>query len=69
MKKTMQEWDWEKIKSGFSMIKPDNYLRFDVDLSGKSTVYITIVTEDGVVIADALARKADYRGAWHLRNC
>lgn len=29
---------------------------FQVDISGKSFVYITVITEDGKVIADALSR-------------
>ena len=51
--------DWNKIKAGFSRINSKRYLRFDVDVSGTSTVYISIVTEDGKLIADGLARRSD----------
>ena len=53
------QWDWNKIQAGFSRIRPGEYLRFDVDLSGKSTVYISAVAADGKLISDSLAREPD----------
>ena len=53
----MKEYDWNKIQAGFSRIIPEKHLKFDVDLSGKTTVYISIITEDGIKIADGLPRE------------
>lgn len=53
------QWDWNKIRAGFTRINPGHYVRFDVDLSGKDTVYVSAITEDGILVADALARRAD----------
>lgn len=52
-------WDWHKIKAGFSRINPGHYLRFDVDVSASTTVYISVITEDGIVVADAIPKRAD----------
>ena len=51
------QWDWNKIVVGFSRIRPENYLEFDVDINNdKPRAYITAVAIDGTPIADALAR-------------
>lgn len=54
------EFDWGRIKSGFSRIDPGHFLRYDVDTSASSTVYVSVVTEDGIVIADALPKHDDH---------
>ena len=54
-----QTLDWNKINTGFSRIIPERFLKFDVDTSGKKTVYISLITEDGTVIADALPKGSD----------
>lgn len=46
--------DWNKIQAGFSKILPKKYIKYEVDCSGTSTVYVSIVAEGGEVICDAL---------------
>ena len=53
------QWDWHKIQRGFTRINRGKFLRFDVDTTNTSTVYITIITERGECIANALQRKDD----------
>lgn len=54
-----RKWDWNKIRAGFTRINPGHYVRFDVDLSGKDTVYITAITTDGILVANALPKRKD----------
>ena len=54
-----RSWDWHKIQAGFVRINPGDYVRFDVDTSSSSTVYISVITEDGRLVANALPRRED----------
>jgi len=55
------KWDWNKIKTGFTKIRPYGFVRFDVDFTGNRDIaYISVVTADGTVVADALPRTKDY---------
>lgn len=48
--------EWKKVSDGFTLISPENSTSFQVELSGKDTVYFTVQTNDGKVIAAALPR-------------
>jgi hypothetical protein len=48
---------WEKCrKNGFTKIAPKNFFKFEPDTSNSAYVYITIVTESGEVIGDAVSK-------------
>ena len=48
---------WEKCeKNGFTKIIPDAFVAFEPDTSNSANVYITIVTESGAVICNALPK-------------
>ena len=53
-------WDWNKIQVGFTRIPNGTFQRFDVEFGqGKDTAYITVITESGKLICDALPRRED----------
>ena len=56
---TVRELDWNKIQTGFTRILPQKSLKFNVDLTGKKTVYISVFTEKGMKIADGLQRESN----------
>jgi hypothetical protein len=48
---------WEKCrKNGFTKIAPKNSFKFEPDTSNSAYVYITIVTDSGEVICDAVSK-------------
>lgn len=56
------EYDYNIIKTGFTRILPGKFVRFDVDMWGANTAYISVIYIDGKemhLIADALPRKED----------
>jgi len=52
--------DWHKIKTGFVKIRSHRFVRFDVEFTPfKKLAYISVVTADGTIVADALPRTKD----------
>jgi len=54
------ELDWHKIKTGFTKIRSRGFVRFDTESTpSKRLAYISVVTADGTIVADALPRTKD----------
>jgi len=54
------ELDWHKIQTGFTKIESHGFVRFDTEFTpSKRLAYISVVTADGTVVADALPRTQD----------
>ena len=54
-----REYKWHEIKAKFTPIESGHYKEFVVDTSDSKTVYVTIIAEDGEIIANALPRYKD----------
>lgn len=51
-----EQYEWHKIKAEFSPIKTGDYKRFDIASKG-TTVYLSIIADDGEVLCNSLPRK------------